>query len=339
MEEGRWRGTVPGRDQLADELGCSHWTVETAMRRLAKEGLLVSQGPGRRRRIVLSKGLTRARTLRVMILLYENSDKKRDYLVELFHRLQEAGSSVAFAAKTMRDLGMDVKRIARFASAQEADAWVVVAGPRDVLEWFSQQAKPAFALFGRSKEVPLAATAPKKGDAYADLVKRLVGMGHRSIVSVVREDRRKPTPAFVDRLFLEQLGSHGIQTGPYNLPDWEDSPEGLVNLLDSLFQHTPPTALLLDEPALFFAARDHLARKGIIAPEHVSLVCCDHDAIFEWCRPSIAHIAWDVFPLIRRVVKWAENISRGKDDRRKSTSEAWLVVGGTIGPMPASRRP
>ena len=28
MAEGRWRETLPGRDQLAEELGCSHWTVE-----------------------------------------------------------------------------------------------------------------------------------------------------------------------------------------------------------------------------------------------------------------------------------------------------------------------
>ena len=337
MIEGRWREALPGRDQLADDLGCSHWTVETAMRRLAKEGLLVSQGPGRRRQIKLSQSMTRARTLRVMILLYENSDRKTDYLVELVHRLQQAGHHAAFAAKTMRDLGMDVMRIARFASMEEADAWVVVAGPREVLEWFSQQPTPTFALFGRFRQGPLAGAIPDKAGAYAELVERLFKLGHRRIVNLVREDRRKPIPGFLDRFFLEQLTKHGIQTGPYNLPDWEDTPEGLQHLLDSLFRHTPPTALLLDEPALFFAARDHLARKGIIAPEHVSLACCDYDPTFDWCRPTITHISWDSRPLIQRVVKWAENTSRGKDDRRKSGCRAQLVVGGTIGPVPADR--
>lgn len=306
------------------------------MRRLTKEGLLVSQGAGRRRRIRLSEGRSRARTLRVLVLLYEDSDKKRDYLVELIHRLHDVGHAATFATKTMRDLGMDLNRIVRYVSAEDADAWIVEAGPRDVLEWFSRHAIPAFALFGRSRELPLASIAPKKAEVYAEVVDRLIGMGHRRIVSLVREDRRKPIPAFVDRIFLEQLSNHGIQTGAYNLPDWEDSPEGLRSLLDSLFRHSPPTAMLLDEPALFFAARDHLARKGIFAPEHVSMVCCDYDPIFEWCRPTIAHIAWDPQPMIRRVVKWSENISRGKDDRRKSASKAWLVKGGTIGPVPVS---
>jgi len=41
MAEGRWRKTLPGRKRLAEELGCSSWTIEGAVERLAQEGLLV----------------------------------------------------------------------------------------------------------------------------------------------------------------------------------------------------------------------------------------------------------------------------------------------------------
>lgn len=183
------------------------------MQRLAKEGLLVSQGAGRRRRIQIPGGVTQGRTLRLAIMLYENSDRKTDYLVELVHQVQKAGHDAAFATKTLRDLGMNVNRIARFVSRAEADAWVVVAGPRDVLEWFAVQPTPTFALFGRFRQVALAGTAPSKAPAYIEMVERLVEMGHRRIVSVVREDRRKPIPASLDRFFLDQLRKHGIQTG------------------------------------------------------------------------------------------------------------------------------
>lgn len=332
MIEGRWRGTLPGRDRLAVELGCSHWTVEEAMQRLAKEGMLVSQGRGLRRRIELSGAMPRGRTLRVAILPYEKSDRKTDYLIELVHQLQKAGHDASFVAKNMRELGMNVSRIARFVSGTEADAWVVISGPRDVLEWFAAQATPAIAMFGRFRQVAIAGTAPSKTSASIELVERLVKLGHRRIVSVVREERRKPTLGTLDRLFLDELRKHGIETGAYNLPDWRESPAGLQKLLDTLFQHTPPTALLLDEPALFIAARDHLARRGIVAPRDVSLVCYDYDIVFDWCIPAITHVAWDAQPLIRRVVKWADNISRGKNDRRVSSTDAKLVIGGTIGP-------
>ena len=339
MIEGRWKGTLPGRDRLAADLGCSHWTVEEAMQRLAKEGLLVSQGAGRRRRIELAAGEIRARGLRVKILLYEKSDRKTDYLVELVHLLQQAGHDSGFAAKTLQDLGMDVNRIARFVSATEADAWIVVAGPREVLEWFAMQEVPAFALFGRFLQTPLAGAAPKKSPAYAKVVERLLELGHRRIVNVVREDRRKPVPGMLDRFFLDQLRKHGIQTGPYHLPDWDDNPVGLQRLLESLFLHTPPTALLLDEPSLFIAAREYLACKGILAPRDVSLVCCDYDPVFDWCIPAITHIAWDPRPVIRCVIHWAANVSRGKDDRKKTLTKSHLMPGGTIGPpSPAALR-
>lgn len=110
----------------------------------------------------------------------------------------------------------------------------------------------------------------------------------------------------------------------------------MQKLLDSLFKHTPPTALLLDEPSLFVAARDHLARKGVIAPRDISLACCDYDPLFDWCIPAVTHIAWQPRPVLARVVKWAGNVGRGKEDKRTNPTKARLVSGSTIGPVPAS---
>jgi DNA-binding LacI/PurR family transcriptional regulator len=81
----------------------------------------------------------------------------------------------------------------------------------------------------------------------------------------------------------------------------------------------------------------HLSRLRLSAPADVSLACTDMSDAFEWCHPSIAHVAWDPRPVINRVVKWAENIGRGKDDRRKIASKVRLVFGGTIGPVPGKR--
>lgn len=82
------------------------------------------------------------------------------------------------------------------------------------------------------------------------------------------------------------------------------------------------------------AVIQHLSGLGIQAPNCISLACMDPNEVFEWCIPTVTHIAWDSRPLIQRVVKWAENNSRGKDDRRKTSSNARLVLGGTIGPAP-----
>ena len=333
LGRGRWTETMPGQSKLVAELGVGTETVRNALAQLENEGWLVSQGKRQRRRIQVPED-TERRGLRVAIFLYEPSAGSKQYLLELRHQLTAAGHNVVIASQTLMGLKMDVQRVSLAVNKMKADAWVVEAGSREVLEWFADQSTPAFALFGRLIEVPLASTSPKKAPAYKEIIARLVELRHRRIVNLVREERRKPTLGFMECLFLEQLQSHGIQTGIYNLPDWENSPEGLQRVLDSLFQHSPPTALLIDEVAMFHAVRDHLARKGIIAPQHVSLICCDFDPSIDWCIPTISHIRWDFRPIVRRVVQWVNNLAVGKEDRIKSSTLAEFVEGGTIGPAP-----
>lgn len=332
IRKGQWKGEMPGRNTLAEQLGVNHKTVDASLRALEKDGLLERQGVGRGRKI-LSGGDAGGQQLRVIMLAYERSDMSTDYHMEIIHRLQAAGNVAEFAAKTMHDLGMNAERIARFVATVEADAWIVIAGSRDVLDWFAQQSVPTFALFGRMMHVDLAGTYPLKMPAYRKFVGRLVALGHRRISMLTRADRRRPTPGLLEQHFLDLLGEHGIMTGSFNLPDWDDTPADFRRCLDSLFGRTPPTALIINEPSLFIAAQQHLALNGILSPRDVSLICGDASPVFGWCYPTIAHIRWDPAPIVRRVVRWADQVSRGIDKRRKTTTKAEFINGGTLGPV------
>jgi hypothetical protein len=333
LVRGRWTGLLPGIHTLSAELGYPRKPVERALLLLEKQGLLMPQGVGRRRKIVIPKGFT-APALRVRILHYQQIDLKLDYVLDLQHRLMEAGHSVGFAAKPLLELGLDAKRVAELVRKTDTDAWVVFAGSREVLEWFANQPVPAFAMFGRRRSVRIAGTGPDKLPALVAAVRRLVALGHRKIAMLVREEHRQPRPSPYARTFLDELEAHGIFTGSYHLPDWEDSGEGFRRCLDSLFRITPPTALILDEAFLFNLAQHHLARRGVLAPQHVSLVCSDPDPAFGWADPSVAHIRWDSRQVVRRIVRWADNVARGKDDRCQTLTKAEFVEGGTIAPVP-----
>lgn len=332
LGQGRWQGSMPGRNRLAAELGVNHKTVKSALAILEREGLLEAHGPGRKRSILRNVPAPPV-ALRVMLLVYEKSDLHIDYMVEIIRRLQAAGHWAGFATKTLGDLGMDVGRIARFVAKTEADAWVVMAGRPDVLEWFASQPLPAFALFGRASKISIASTAPEKTGALLELVDRLVGLGHERIVMLAREERRKPTIGAVELKYLARLEAHGISTGSYNLPDWGNDPDSLAQSLDSLFRHTAPTALIVDDTQIFPAVVQHLARLGLSAPQHVSLACTDSSETFDWYRPTVTHIAWKHSAAVNRVVGWANQVSNGKNDRRLTQIRAELVPGGTIGPV------
>ncbi|PXA05360.1 hypothetical protein DDZ13_00400 [Coraliomargarita sinensis] len=324
-------GEMPGIHQLAAKLSVNHKTVKTALGTLEKEGLLVPQGPGKRRKIENSpRG--KPRGMRIVILLYEPSDREVHYLNRLEHELQAAKHDCFFAERTLTDLKMDVTRVAAYVAETEADAWVVVAGSQPILQWFAAQDFPAFALFGRSMEVSIAKTGPKKAPAQTKLIRQLYELGHRRIVLLSREERRKPEPGFLEKLFLNELESLGIRTGSYNLPDWPERPGGLQETLDHIFRHTPPTAILIPTAPLFFALFQYAARKGIKIPEDLSVVCMDPDPAYQWCQPQISHITYDSQPWIRRIVRWANHAASGREDRRGIFYPGKLVEGGTIGP-------
>ncbi|MFU8892451.1 MAG: substrate-binding domain-containing protein [Luteolibacter sp.] len=332
MHIGRWRGWLPGRGRLAKELGCSHGTVEAALQQLVREGLLVTEGAGKRRRIVLRRGEARKRVMRVRILLYEQVDRSMPDLAELLARLQEQGYAADFALKSLKDLGMQVDRVASFVKKTPADAWVVAAGSREILEWFAHGPVPALAMFGRFSGLPIASSSPRIAPAMVKAVRRLAELGHRRIVMLSSEERHKPFPAIFEQIFLDELKALGLPTGPYNLPDWPGHANGLRACLDALFKVTPPTALICGETRFFAAAQQYLARRGIHAPEHVSLICSDPDPAFEWCDPAVSHFCWDRKPVIKRVVEWVDNVAKGKDDRRQMLFDGEFVEGGTIGP-------
>lgn len=329
---GRWKVEMPGVAHLKKELGVNHVTINAAFHLLEERGILTSQGPKRRRRISLTDAVLKKPTMRIRVLLYDQQSRLSPYTIELLDQLHQAGFSARFARKTLIDLGMDLKRVVGFVGQTEADAWIVVAGSREILSWFADQPCPSIAMFGRFTGVKIASASPRAALANVQAVRRLVDLGHRRIVMLVRKERREPTPALVEQVFLDELKANGLEAGRYNLPDWDDHPEGFLDCLDALFKHTPPTALFCGEPRLFAAAQQHLARKGIHAPEDVSLICSDADSTLSWCRPAIAHVHWEHRPVIQRVVRWAKNAAAGKPDIRQTLIPGKLIEGGTIGP-------
>ncbi len=327
-------GPMPGVHRIAARLGVHRKTAEAALRQLEREGVLRPQGAGKRREILPQDGSS-TQSLRVALLAGNSEFRKQDFMIELRHQLREAGHVVFHPLLHKPTLQMDVEHISRVVERNEADAWVVTAGSREVLEWFSARATPAFALFGRMRKVRIAGAGPDKTAAYSEVTRKLAKLGHRRIVLLVRTRRRLPQPGAIEQAFLDELLAQGLPAGDYNLPHWAESVDGFHACLDSLFRTSPPSALIVDEVALFFATQQFLAQRRLRVPEEVSLVCTDSDPSFAWFRPQITHIRWDKGPVVRRIVRWVSNVSQGKADLRQLRVPAELIAGGTIGPGPS----
>jgi hypothetical protein len=88
-----------------------------------------------------------------------------------------------------------------------------------------------------------------------------------------------------------------------------------------------------NQPNELIAAQLDLAKRGIFAPQDISLIS-DDDPSFEWCENPVCCIQWQIRPWVNRVVDWVGNVANGKDDWRKSFTQAKFVERGSIGPVP-----
>jgi DNA-binding LacI/PurR family transcriptional regulator len=305
--------------------------VEEAMRLLERDGLIRSQGAGKRRKVEKQVPI-RTSKLRIGMLLSDEDDMKTHYISDLRHQLERAGHEVVVAERNMTDLHLKVERVARLVGQTPADGWVVVAGSREILEWFSRQAFPTMALFGVLSNLPLAYAAPVKVPVLRELIQRLVKLGHRRITLLAAERLRKPRPGSLVQTFMDELQANGIPTGPFNLPDWLEDGAGLSRCLENLFKTTPPTALIADDGLYVPAILQFLAKRKLSAPNDVSLVCLDEVRAFRFMNPTISHFTLDSRPWIRRAVNWANNVAAGVQDCGKALNKAKFIEGGTIGP-------
>jgi len=46
----------------------------------------------------------------------------------------------------------------------------------------------------------------------------------------------------------------------------------------------------------------------------------------------VAHLNWSDEPIVRRVVRWANNVARGRKDLRQMFTSASFVEAGTVRP-------
>lgn len=332
INSGKLSGVMPGIKQLVQSLGVNSVSVTKAVKQLEREGLVINQGKGRNR-LISSINPNKVRPLKIGMLYYDSADACRFDSLILKQELANAGHTVVPAHTSLQEMKMDVKRTAKLVQSMDVDAWVIFAGSYQILEWFEQQGPPAFALYGRHNKVNLASMGIRKAPVLSSMISKLITLGHRRIVMLAREERRKPHLGLLEQVFIDELETHGIHTGSFNIPDWDESAEGLERVIDSLFQYTKPTALIIGDAVLFNAVQLHLAHKGIFAPKNISLFCNDTEESFKWTRPDITHIQWDHRPSVRRIIQWAKNISQGVKDRKKSYTKAVLHEGETIGPV------
>jgi biotin operon repressor len=341
IREGRWKHQLPGTRKLAEELKISRFTVNEAVAKLLDEGVLVRAGDRRPHRVASAPGSSapKSRVLRTALLLPDALDKfdpdSRRWIMEVISNVRSFGHECVSVTLPVSKGAGKTGRLARLVRDTEADAWLVYNGTREVLQWFCTNEGPVLALGGNCRELPLALVAASDMAVVGrEAFRRLAGLGHRRMVFIGRQSLRIPEPRLIIRTFHEELQAIGVKPGEYNVPDWDETPEGLEALLKSLFRVTPPSALICETSQITSGVLGFLAKSGIRVPGDVSVVSMSTDGNpVDWVFPGVrlAHAEMAESPFFRRIRDWVTNVARGRADTRRFICPAHLNEGNTIG--------
>ncbi len=326
LQCGRWSGTMPGRAQLARELGAGGTTVERALEILEREGLIKAQGAGKRRKIVQTKPKASPKS-RVAIIVYEPKDQLDSVILNLRQYLHSAGHQTYFAPQSLTELKQDPVRVGKMMKDTAADACIILAGTRQVLERFAEMPLPTFSFYGQRFGLPIAGVGAYKVPAMQECIQCLYEAGHRRIVMMPRAIVETPNLTPTELSFLEELKKRGLSHGSYNMPEWDLTPQGFHDCLKKLFQVTPPTAVLIDDWMLFYSLQSYLLSEGKPNLHRVICISTDYHPSFKWWQPGVAYFHWDKIAAVKRAVRWAQNVANGKDDRKQTLIDARFIVG------------
>lgn len=325
-----WTEEMPGEDWMVRELQIGRQTVRSALGILEDEGLVVSQGPGRKR-LIVAKEWTKPEHFRVTLLVYDHDYDRTTRM--LFPRLANMGYQVKIAPKTMMELQMHPERIIRMAKKVTTDAWIIISAPREIHDWFLSQPIPTFALYGRwtPSPRPMASIGPDALPAFRAAIRRLHELGHQRIVMLLPEHMRKPEPSIMLQSIFEEMETLGIRSGSYNAPDWQPGKAGLRKCLNAVFALTPPTAIFVSELYELHETRVYLAERGIVVPRDVSLICRSAPGNIDPSYAKFSYFYHSPEPLVRRVLQWLKHTSRGVDDHKRSFIPSRFIEGDTTG--------
>lgn len=345
IRSGRWKNHLPGMIKLAGELGVSRNTTVEAVRRLIAEGVILPAAGCNPHAIAgltaVARDASGPRHLRVAMLMMtaieQQSPAQQREIMRVIAELKTAGHECIPVLFPPGKNANKTDPLPRLIRESGADAWMVYNGRREILEWFaSGEGGPALAIGGRCKDLPIAAAVGYDIAAVVrDITRRLIELGHRRIVMICENHRRRPKPGRMILAFREELEATGIKPGEFNTPDWEETPEGLIRLLQSLFRFTPPTALICCNLDMTRGTAAFLTRQGLEIPGEVSIASITHaDAGLAWIFPGMdfAHLEEDDKPAFRRIREWVTQVAGNRADLRQVWNSANFVEGNTIGP-------
>lgn len=350
LSQSKWAGTLPSFATLSEFLGVSVPTVSVAVARLAKAGLVRSQGKRRRYRIEPAAQRARPRKAgllglsapsRYLLVVGSPERDKLDpwrsrFLMEAIRELRRAGwvcdyETLPFSGARIRRAGWD-----RVLSRHPATHLLVFDGTPPVVRWAQSHGLDVALMGGQA--VPGVPSLGVDLDAVMRLVVgKVAALGHRRVL-IPLLDAPPAMAAAVARSaapFLgytpDQLLDRGwVCSGQLRTPGEQRA------ALADMFRRLSPTALICLNWRDCLVARDVLTELGLASPRDVSLVVLDSNDDMAWVNPAPTRFHVGHGMVVRATLAWLGGKPHDQAQQTKSMLKGWMDGATLAAPAAAS---
>lgn len=292
--DGRWKEYLPSERHLCEMLKVSRPTIRTALRLLAKEGLIDIRH-GRRNRLLSPSRRTARRTSQLIVLISSQPLAHMSFVTyqgisEMRTHLAEHGFTTEVLVCPPGSARVQERKLEEFVRQNRVFCCVLLSVGKELQKWFPAHSVPALVLGSCHPEVKLPSLDVDYRSVCRHAAGTLLGKGHRRLAFIV------PDSGVAGDLVSEEGFREGVRLRPdaetihASIVRHNGTARGITSKLDILFNSTTaPTALLVAKPLHIFSVLVYLLKRGLTVPDTVSFIARDHDHVFESVLPLIAH--------------------------------------------------
>lgn len=338
LRAGRWRGELPGQQELCRQLLVSRKTLRTALQDLHRRGLVtLSQGRPTRLRADGPRAARGPSIQRVVLLLPEPLWRLRPsvgcWVSELRPRLLQAGMELVTIEGGRAYGGRPARALEHIAATHPRSAWVAFSGTLALQRWLQDRRLPAILVGSVFPGIDLPSIEYDHAAIARHAAARLAAAGHVRTAVLLRRTG-SAADATTCSAFAAGLGRDAPPPVVLEHDGGMIHIARQIRLLASL--RPRPTALFVTKTLAVPAAYTLLSAAGLSVPRDLSVVCREDDPFLEYLSPAVARYGTDPAIIARRLTVMLVRVAAA--GRLEPTHELLMprfVPGASIAGPPA----
>lgn len=292
LARGQWQEWLPGERRLKADLQVGRNTLRTALRTVAKEGL-VEVVPGEGHRILHTRAARGAAAERVVGLLSAAPlsrlrPRQALWIDDLRGRLAETGALLKVFHGPQYFRANPASALQRIVRQEKCGCWILVLSNKAAQQWFERWRIPCVIAGSCHEGVNLPFVDVDYRALCRHAATTLLQLGHRRIAFVTH------TPQAAGDMMSEEGFLEGVRRFPGAVADGAvvhhgADKEAVKRCVRNLMERSaPPTALLVNNSYLYLTIFSVLTQLGRRVPADVSLLSRDADTFLSYIDPEPA---------------------------------------------------